>query len=252
MSESDELRARVAQSCRVLGGLGLAKGATGHSSARLPGTNRIFIRARGPGELGVRFTTPDQVIEVDLDGKPVQKNDKGLEAPMEVFIHTSIYKARPEVNAVVHVHPLPVVLFTITRKTLLPLYGAYDPASAKLAIKGIPTYPRSILCDTPERGDELAAAMGQSDCCMMRGHGISTAGVNVEEASLTAIHLTNLAEVNYQANLLGDPHPIPQDEQDFVMAIDSKAPNSSPGALPVGRNAALWRYYCSLAEGTAG
>ena len=191
MSEIDELRARVAQACRVLGALGLAKGATGHASARLPGTDRVFIRARGPGELGVRFTTTEQVVEVGLDGKLVHVNDQGLEAPLEVFIHTALYKARPEVQAVVHVHPLPVVLFTICRKPLLPLYGAYDPSSAKLAFKGIPTYPRSILCDTPERGDELAAAMGKSDCCMMRGHGVSTAGVNVEEAALTAIHLTN-------------------------------------------------------------
>lgn len=249
MSEIDDLRARVAQACRVLGALGLAKGATGHASARLPGTDRIFIRARGPGELGVRFTTVEQIVEVDLDGKLVRRNELGLEAPMEVFIHTSIYKARPDVHAVVHVHPLPVVLFTICNKPLQPLYGAYDPASARLAIRGIPTYPRSILCDTPERGDELAAAMGGADCCMMRGHGVSTAGINVEEASLTAIHLTNLAEVNYQANLLGDPQPIPQEEQDFVMNIDATQPQANPGAPPSGRNAALWKYYCSLAEG---
>ncbi len=249
MSDIDGLRARVAQSCRVLGTLGLAKGATGHSSARIPGTNRVFIRARGPGELGVRFTTPQQVVEVDFDGKLAEKNDEGLEAPLEVFIHTSIYKARPDVNAVVHVHPLPVVLFTIVDKPLLPLYGAYDPSSAKLAFKPIPTYPRSILCDTPERGDELAAAMGQSNCCMMRGHGISTCGPNVEAASLTAIHLTNLAEVNYQARLLGDPQPIPQEEQDFFMRDDLAPKAVEPGAPPKGRDAALWRYYCSLTEG---
>ena len=248
MSEIDELRARVAQACRVLGALGLAKGATGHASARVPGTDRVFIRARGPGELGVRFTTMEQVVEVGLDGRLAHANDQALEAPLEVFIHTSLYKARPEVHAVVHVHPLPVVLFTICRKPLLPLYGAYDPSSAKLAFKGIPTYPRSILCDTPERGDELAAAMGQSDCCMMRGHGISTAGINVEEAALTAIHLTNLAEVNYQAQLLGDPQTIPQDEQDFFMRGDLNPKPGKPGAPPAGRDAALWRYYVSLTE----
>jgi ribulose-5-phosphate 4-epimerase/fuculose-1-phosphate aldolase len=249
MSEIDDLRARVAQACRVLGTLGLAKGATGHASARIPGTDRVFIRARGPGELGVRFTTIEQVVEVGLDGKLARPNDQGLETPLEVFIHTSIYKARPDVYAVVHVHPLPVVLFTITNKPILPLYGAYDPSSAKLAFKPIPTYPRSILCDTPERGDELAAAMGQSNCCMMRGHGISTAGNNVEEAALTAIHLTNLAEVNYQARLLGDPEPIPKDEQEFFMRGDLNPKPVNPGAPPAGREAALWRYYISLTEG---
>ena len=235
MDDIEDLKRRVAQSCRVLGTLGLAKGATGHSSARLPGTDRIFVRARGPGELGVRFTTPEQVIEVGLDGRPVEKSNKGLESPLEVFIHTQVYKARPDVLAVVHVHPLPVVLFTICNKPLLPLYGAYDPASSRLAIEGIPLYPRSILVDNVERGDELAVAMGSSNCCMMKGHGITTAGRNVEEASLTAIHLNNLAEVNYQANLLGDPQAIPPDEQDFIMNVDSTMPVPDPGAPPVAR-----------------
>ena len=107
------------------------QGATGHVSARIPGTDRVLIRARGPGELGVRYTTAKQIIEVDFDGKADrQPSEAGLESPIEVFIHTAIYRARPEVNAVVHVHPPTVVLFTICNKPLLPLYGAYDPSGA--------------------------------------------------------------------------------------------------------------------------
>jgi len=249
MNEIDDIKARVAQACRVLGALELAKGATGHASARLPGTDRIFVRARGPGELGVRFTTPDQVVEVRPDGRMVTPSERGLESPLEVFIHTSVYKARPEVNGVVHVHPTHVVLFTICNKPLLPLYGAYDPASAKLAISGIPTYPRSILCDTPERGEELARTLGGSNCCMMRGHGITSAGISVEEAAMTAIQLNDLAEVNYKAALLGDPQPIPQDEQDFITGITDKAVAAPPGSAPSGRTGALWRYYQSLTDG---
>src|SRR5215469_18939592 len=98
MSESKDLRARVAEACRVLARLDLTKAATGHVSARIPGSDRVLIRARGPGELGVRYTTEKQVVEVGLDGKLVGKSEEGLEAPIEVFIHTEIYKARPEVN----------------------------------------------------------------------------------------------------------------------------------------------------------
>src|SRR5262245_27482254 len=127
MNDVDMLRERVAQACRIMGSLGLAKAATGHASARLPGTDRILVRARGPNELGVGFTTRDQVVEVDLEGKLIEKNAAGLEAPLEVHIHTAVYKARPDVFGVVHGHPLSVVLFTICNKPLLPLYGAYDP-----------------------------------------------------------------------------------------------------------------------------
>jgi ribulose-5-phosphate 4-epimerase/fuculose-1-phosphate aldolase len=161
MNDVDTLRERVAQACRIMGELELAKDATGHASARLPGTDRILIRARGPGELGVRFTTRDQIVEVDLDGRLVASNADGLEAPKEVFIHTAVYRARPDVFGVVHGHPLSVVLLTICNKPLMPLYGAYDPPSARLAIEGIPLYPRSFLCDTPERGEDLAATLGR-------------------------------------------------------------------------------------------
>ena len=127
----------------MIGGLGLTKAATGHISARVPGTNTILIRARGPDEMGVRYTTPEDVIAVDMDGKKLDGRD-GLEPPQEVFIHTWLYKKRPELGSVVHAHPATVVLFTIVGKPLLPIYGAYDPSSLKLLSEGIPTYPRSI------------------------------------------------------------------------------------------------------------
>jgi 3,4-dihydroxyphthalate decarboxylase len=244
MSDGD-LRERVAEACRVLGRLDLTKAATGHVSARIPGSDRALVRARGPGELGVRYTTARQILEVDLDGKAIGAVEAGLESPIEVFIHTAIYRARPEVNAVVHVHPTAVVLFTICNKPLLPLYGAYDPSSLALALEGIPTYERSILISTPELGTELARAIGQSSTCMMRGHGITTVGASVEEAALAAIHLNDLATINYQARLLGDPVPIPQEEQEAFRRGPSARDRAGSGA-PGGRVAALWRYYCAL------
>jgi len=248
MNDVDMLRQRVAQACRIMGQLELAKAATGHASARLPGTDRIFIRARGPGEVGVRFTTTDHIVEVDLDGHLVEKSQTGLEAPKEVFIHTAVYKARADVFGVVHGHPLSFVLLTICNKPLLPLYGAYDPPSARLAVEGVPLYPRSFLCDSPERGEDLATTIGQSSCCMMQGHGITTCGPNVEEAALTAIHLTDLADINYKAALLGGQQPIPDAELRWIAESETFAASVTRGALPQGRAAVLWRYYCSLCK----
>jgi ribulose-5-phosphate 4-epimerase/fuculose-1-phosphate aldolase len=248
MNKVEDLKERTARACRVLGALGLAQGATGHVSSRIPGNENILVRARGRNELGVQFTQVEQIIEVGPDGMARPGTPDGLEPPLEVFIHTQIYKRRPDVSAVVHVHPLSVVLFTICNKPLLPLYGAYDPPSARLAIDGVPTYPRSILCDTPERGDELADSLAQSKCCLMRGHGITSVGNSVEEAALTAIHLNNLADVNYKAHLLGSPVPIPVDEQEFIYADRDGGSVPQAGDVPKGRPAALWRYYCSLVD----
>lgn len=246
MNDIDDIRERVALACRVLGTLNLTKAATGHVSARLPGTNRIFIRARGPEELGVRYTTAAEVIEVDLDGRAIG-NPPGLLAPSEVFIHTSIYRARPEVNGVVHIHPKTVVLFTICKKPLLPLFGGYDPSGLRLALEGIPTYERSITITTPALGEDFARAIGSKPVCLMRGHGITAANHSVEEAALDAIFLNDLATINYEASLLGDPEPISEEDKDYFRArSDAGRYTEGSDGRPGERAVAVWRYYTTL------
>ncbi len=244
--EIADLRRRVAQACRVLGLLELTRAATGHISARIPGSDRILIRARGPDELGVRYTTDQQVIEGDLDGRAAGEHADGLAAPVEVFIHTALYRLRPDVHAVVHMHPPTVVLFTICGKPLQPIYGAFDPASAQLALDGIPTFDSSVLIQTPELGARLAQVMDQAKVCLMRGHGITTAGPSVEEAALSAIQLNELATMNYHAQLLGDPQLISAADQAAIRSMKLAPSGSVAGGSPRGRAAALWRYYCAL------
>jgi L-fuculose-phosphate aldolase len=184
-----DARELVAKSCRILGGLELTKAATGHVSQRAPDGKHILVRARGPDEVGVRYTTSDQVITVDENGKKVD-GPEGLSVPQEVFIHTWLYKTRPEVKSVIHIHPATVVLFTITHTPLLPIYGAYD-----------------------------------------------------QEATVTAIKVNELAEMNYRARLLGDPDPIPdEDLAHFKKRV--KTSKSRPSA----HLGATWRYYAELTK----
>jgi ribulose-5-phosphate 4-epimerase/fuculose-1-phosphate aldolase len=206
-------RELVAKSCRVIGGLELTKAATGHVSQRSEDGQHVLIRARGADEVGVRYTTADEVIKVDMNGKKVDGPD-GLAVPQEVFIHTWLYKTRPEVKSVIHIHPPTVVLFTICEKDLMPLYGAYDPSSLHLWIEGIPTYGRSITISN----DALAS---------------------VEEATVTAIKLNELAEMNYRAHLLGDPKPIPDQDLEEYRARHAKRGGFS--GSPHGQSS--WRYY---------
>ncbi len=235
-------RELVAKSCRMLGGLALTKAATGHVSQRIGDSDHILIRARGPDELGVRYTTTDQVITVDLDGQLVDGPD-GLTPPQEVFIHTWVYRTRPEVKSVIHIHPPTVVLFTICNKPLLPIYGAYDPSSLDLLLDGIPTYGRSITIRTDELGEEFSKAMGDKRACLMRGHGITTAGATVEEATVTAIKLNELAEMNYRAHLLGDPQPISDEDIEVFRNRGGKGGIKRQVSVHLG---STWRYYAEL------
>lgn len=241
------LEERVAQACRVLGRLELTRAATGHVSGRIPGTDRMLIRARGPSEIGVRYTTHEEVIEIDFDGTVIDPHDSGLAAPQEVFIHTELYKARPDVHAVIHMHPPTVVLFSICGLPLLPIYGAYDPSSARLAIDGIPMFDRSILINSPDLGSRLATTMGDAKVCTMHGHGVTTVGASVEHAALYLIQLNELARMNYQARLLGELKPISEEDQDAVRQRTPETPRVG-GAPPTGNEAALWRYYTRLTE----
>jgi ribulose-5-phosphate 4-epimerase/fuculose-1-phosphate aldolase len=229
-------RELVAKSCRILGKMDLTKAASGHVSQRVG--DRVLIRARGTDEVGVRFTTREQVIAVDLDGNKLDGPD-GLLPPQEVFIHTCLYRTRPEVRSVVHIHPPTVVLFTICDVPLRPIIGAYDPSSLKLVLEGIPTYGRSITISNEELGRDLAKLMGGKRACLMRGHGITTAGASVEEATVTAIKLNELAEMHYRAHLLGEPRDIPP--EDVAHFRDHFARQRGPGHVN-----SSWRYYATL------
>ena len=240
MADLTKLRELVAQSCRVLGKLNLTKEPSGHVSARVPGEDKVLIKARGPEESGLRFVSARDIITVDFNGKKLAGAD-GLDVPQEVFIHTWLYKTRPDVECVVHVHPLTVVLFTICGKPLQPLFGAYDPSGLRLLVDGLATYPRSITVSNEKLGEEFAQAMGNKQACLMRGHGITSAGPNVEDATLTAIKLNDAAVINYQASLLGTPQPISQEDIEILVG------KSRGGNKAVHANS-NWRYYCKLLD----
>jgi len=241
MADLSKMREQVAQSCRILGKLNLTKEPSGHVSARVPGEDRVLIKARGPEESGLRFVSARDIITVDFTGKKIAGDD-GLDVPQEVFIHTWLYKTRPDVQCVVHVHPLTVVLFTICNKPILPLYGAYDPSGLRLLVEGVANYPRSITVSNEQLGEEFAKAMGDKQACLMRGHGITSAGPSVEDATLTAIKLNDAAVINYQASLLGTPQPIPQEDIDFLVG---RSRGGSSTSVHAGSN---WRYYCKLLD----
>lgn len=247
MADARDLPPRIAKACRVLGKMELTRGLRGHISARIPGTNRIFVRARGPAESGVRYTTEAEIVEIDIDGKPVAGMLQGLRTPSEVFIHTEIFRARPEVNAVLHLHPPTVVLFTVCDVPLLPIYGAYDPQGLGIALENPAVFESSVLINTPELGRELSATIGTKRTCLMRGHGITTAADSVEEAAIIALSLNELATMNYQARLLGNPRPISNlDAYALAPAIERLAVRGPRPGEPGATVVTEWRYYCRL------
>jgi len=248
-SKLEELRDQVATACRIIGMLELSSPTQGHVSLRLPGEERCFIRARGPGETGLRYTSRDDVILVDFEGRLIEGGE-GLSVPVEVFIHTALYRARPDVNSVIHIHPATVVLFTICDTPLLPVIGAFSPSALELAAENrISRYDRSILIRDAALGGELAQAMGpSSSVCLMRGHGITSVGRDVPEATINAVHLNELADINYRARLIGTPRPISDADLATFAAMRERGRGGAGAGRPGPQVTSLWRYYVRRLE----
>jgi ribulose-5-phosphate 4-epimerase/fuculose-1-phosphate aldolase len=207
----NELRKKVALACRILGNRGVTKGSFGHVSARIPGTDRILIKSKGPDEAALEFAAERDIITIDLHGKVLEAHE-GLDAPNETDMHLVIYNTRPDVMSVIHTHPDWVVLLTACRKPLLPIYGAYNPPSMRLLLEGIPLYPRSVTIVNHALAQDFMQVMGDKKACLLLGHGMTTAGKSVEEATLISLEVFELARMNYLAYAIGNPQPIPDED----------------------------------------
>ncbi len=174
--------------------------AFGHVSLRNPNDSSTFFQSRS---VSPQFVTKDDVLEIDLDGNVVTNTDKRPYG--ERIIHAAVLKARPDVNAVFHGHPLPVIPFTVTNVPLRPIahFGG-------MFYEGIPVYDdydvsSGMLIATREEGDRIARALGTSRALLLRGHGCVVVGDSIPSMVMAAIHLRDNAQVQLWAMSLGQP-----------------------------------------------
>ena len=240
---ADERADRVATACRVLGKLGVTNTTFGHVSCR-DGDGGMLIRAKGEDETGLSYTDPGDVIQVDFDVRKLAGRD-GLRPPSESFLHAWLYRLRPDVGAVIHMHPESAVLLTMCGRELRPIYGAYGPG-AQLAVAGVPTYDFSLTISNHERGRDFAEFVGDKRAVLMRGHGVAVVGGDIEEACVTMMALKELTDLTYRALLIGEPAPLPAAEQAEVGVPPSpdRPLGSAGGAKGI---MAMWRYYLTAA-----
>lgn len=222
-----DLRALVATSCRILYRLGLSD-YLGHPSARVPGTNRVVIKPKhSPRVRGMDTMRPDQMVVIDLDGNLLEGEEI---PPAERFIHTEIYRARPDALSVVHTHQPISTLMGVVGLPILPILHVEAP----LVERPVPTFPCAELVVTPELGRGVAEALQDHAVCHLQGHGIVSVAGSVQEATLGAIHLERLAEMNFKAAQVGrEPRVIPPSE---LAALRAQL------APPAGR----WAYYAEM------
>jgi ribulose-5-phosphate 4-epimerase/fuculose-1-phosphate aldolase len=203
--ELHSLRRRVATACRILAHRGLVDGVLGHVSARL-GDGTYVIRCRGPRESGVGLTQVEDVRRITADGVLVEPESEWT-VPKETAIHTGLLARRAEVGAVVHAHPPAALLSGLANLTPRPVFGAFNIPAMRMALEGIPVYPRPVLISRPELADEMIDAMGDRPVCLLRGHGITAVGTSVEAATVAAVNFNELLAVTVDLARLGADPP---------------------------------------------
>jgi len=190
-----ELKENLAYSCNILAHEGHWDNILGHVSVRLPKDNRILMKPHGFGFEEIR---PQHLIVCDLEGKKVEGR---YERHSEVFIHTEIYKARPDVHCVVHTHAPFATAFGSLRQPLRPVSH-----EGSIFAGGLPLFDyTTALIRTPELGRELAKTLGGYHGTLMKNHGLAVVGGSVPEATLYAVFLEKAARIQLLATASGEP-----------------------------------------------
>ncbi|MGX1099670.1 class II aldolase/adducin family protein [Amorphus sp. MBR-141] len=176
----------------------------GHVSARHPDTPDRFLLSRNRAPALVEAA---DILEYDLDGEPTDPDHPPVY--LERFIHAAIFRARPEVGAVVHSHARSVIPFATAKgASLQPLSHM-----ASFLGEGCPCYeirdsvgPASDLLIRDNRlADDLAGVMGDAPVVLMRGHGYTAVGRDVRQAVFRAVYTEWNAGIQMDTMKLGEP-----------------------------------------------
>ena len=217
--ELEELKKKVALGNRILFHQGLAD-YHGHLSARIPRTRKFLIK---PVLAPLGYITSRDIIVVDIDEykKICEENWARVGGkreitrvklpPRETMIHAAIYEARPDVNSVAHTHQPLATAFSVAGVPLLPIYNQAAPFAPET-----PIFPSPRLIYTVQDGVELCQTLGDRMAVLMHGHGITTVGEGVEQATSNAIYLERTAYMQWVASSVGKPVSMPQKDIDVM------------------------------------
>jgi len=184
--------------------------AYGHVSARSDRRPGRFIMSRS---LAPALVSAADLMELDADSEPPPRDKrKGF---IERYIHGEIYRARPEVMAVVHSHSPSSIPFGATRSRLRPIYhmGSFLWSGAPVFdIRKVRAENDLLIRDRP-LGKALAGSLGACACVLMRGHGMTVVGESIPEAVFRAIYTEMNARLQLQATQLEGPIEFLSDEE---------------------------------------
>jgi HCOMODA/2-hydroxy-3-carboxy-muconic semialdehyde decarboxylase len=171
----------------------------GHVSIRSPMRPDHFFMARATAPAQVTF---DDIMEFDGSGEPLDRAGRSIYS--ERFIHSEIYKQRPDVNSVIHSHSPGVIPFGVTQ---VPLQAIF--VNGGFLHTGVPIFDirqaagmTDMLVRNATLGKALAESLGAHSVALMRGHGDVVVGSSLQTAVSRAIYTEVNARIQMQAIML--------------------------------------------------
>ncbi len=198
MSDTEALKQQLVDCIRMLESSDIID-YNGHASTRA-GDGKMYINI---GTCQRSQLTTDDICTIDFDGNVLEGNGK---PPLEFHLHAGIYKARADVEAIVHAHPKWSTFLTMVGESYEPVYA-----------QGTLVYPMPILdspnsINNPEMAKRLADTLGDRPAAMMKSHGAVTCGKNIIEAFVLANYLEENAYRQYRALQIGKPYSFSEEE----------------------------------------
>lgn len=213
----EDLKETLVNGGRALALEGQGDYVAGHISVRLPDKPGLFLMK--PAGIGLEEMNFANIITVDLDGKKV---DGVSNRHNEVYIHSEIMRARPDVKCVIHTHPLHAVVFSSLDRPLLAIGN--DAATFH---RGVPVFSETTdLITSADRGAGVARVLGGHPAVLLRNHGIAIGGGSVEEAVWLALKLERACQMQLMAEAAGGPRVLVKAED-----MGDKAAKANRGDL---------------------
>lgn len=195
--------------------------AFGHVSVRHDQRPDRFLLARNMAPGQVR---PEDILQFELDGTAVDAGDRRVY--LERFIHGSIYRARPDVMAVVHSHSPSVVPFTVSRRQRLRpichMSGFIGTGAPLFEIRDTAGDGTDLLIRDDKLGSALAVSLADANIVLMRGHGSTTVAPSLKLVVYRAVYAEVNARLQAQAIQLGDPEYLSPAEAQASLAVEGQ------------------------------
>ena len=187
-SSTQQLALELAATTRLLEAEGILD-YSGHVSARIPGRDDAFLIQIG--STSRQEVGPEHILVCDFDCKVIEGEGQ---PPSETVIHSEIFKARPDVNAVLHCHMDLAIAFTMMEGVKIELMRA----RASRWKSGVPTHPDPSHIKLKEQGVALAKTLGPHHVALMRAHGLVMTAESIGHLFVDAVHFKENAFAQLQ------------------------------------------------------